>query len=152
MQNRFPERRQRVRILTLKNFGLVAIVAVVLLVGANLVSEARRTHHGDYGRLFGREVGKSETVTARKVEVVTEAPVADQTAADPLLLAPAGREQYLETGEINATAPAQAIEARQPLIPQQAPSVAPGRVAIVGDEGGVAIVGTQRPLRGGFGR
>jgi len=147
MQHRLPERRQRVRILTLKNFGRAVLVIVVLLVAANLVSEARRGRKGDYGRLFGHEVAKSDTVAPRKVEIVTEAPVEDRNSSDPLLVAPAAREQYLDTGQVNPTTPAQPIEARQPLLEPSR-----GRVAIVGDEGGVSVLGTQKKLGGGFGR
>src|SRR3954462_12437541 len=98
MPRLMPERRQHVRILTLKNFGIAIIAIVVVLVGANLLSEARKTSDGDYGKLFRKQVAKPETVTPRKLEVVTEAPpVQDRSATDPLLLAPAAREQqYLD--------------------------------------------------------
>src|SRR4051794_31060228 len=106
MKQRIPERRQRVRIVTLKNFGKAAIAAVVLLVAANLVSEARRTKHDDYGRLFSKEVSKTETIAPRPVQIVPEPapPVEDHTAANPLLLEPAQREaQYLAVQQPVAT-------------------------------------------------
>jgi hypothetical protein len=144
-----PERRQRVRILTLKNFGRAVAVIAVVLVGANLVSEARRSRSGNYGRLYDRQMGKTETVAPQKVEIVTEAPVEDRSASNPLLVANAAREQYLDTGQLNPTTPAQPIAAaQQPLTLQPTR----GSVAIVGDEGGIAVVGSQRHLRGGFGR
>lgn len=139
MEHRIPERRQHVRIVTLKNFGKAAIVAVVFLVAANLVSEARRPRRDDYGRLFGKQVPKAEAITPRKVEIVTEAaPVAveDHVVADPLLIAPAAREaQFLEV---------------QPVV---APKPDPSRVAVSGDESGVIVVSAPKHLlAGGFGR
>jgi len=137
MEHRIPERRQRVRIVTLKNFGKAAIVAIVVLVAANLLSEARRPRRDDYGRLFGKQVPKAEAMTPRKVEIVTEAaPVDDRASADPLLLAPAAREaQYLDV---------QPVAALQPNA---------SRVAVSGDASGVIVVkGPKRVLAGGFGR
>lgn len=137
MEHRIPERRQRVRIVTLKNFGKAAIAAVVFFVAANLLSEARRPRRDDYGRLFGKQVPKTETISPRKVEIVTEAaPVEDHTSADPLLLAPAAREaQYL---------------AVQPVA---APQPNASRVAVSGDGSGVIVVSApKRLLAGGFGR
>lgn len=138
MEHRIPERRQRVRIVTLKNFGKATIVAIVVLIAANLLSEARRTRRDDYGRLFGKQVPKAETITPRKVEIVTEAaPVEDHTAADPLLLAPAAREtEYLAVQQ-----------------PVAAPQPDASRVAVSGDASGVIVVsGPKHVLAGGFGR
>lgn len=138
MEHRIPERRQRVRIVTLRNFGKAAIVAIIVLVAANLLSEARRTRRDDYGRLYGKQVPKAESMTPRKVEIVTEAapPVEDHAAADPLLLEPAAREaQFLEV---------------QPVV---APKPDPSRVAVSGDESGVIVVSAPKHLlAGGFGR
>lgn len=133
--------------MTLKNLGRAAIVVIVLLVAANLLSEMRRTHDGDYGRLFNREMRKSEPVVPRTVEVVREAPaIADREAADPLLLAPAAREaEYLDT--TGAQPDAEAATASR-----AGSEAARGPVAIVGDQNGVAVVGTKRVLGGGFGR
>lgn len=138
MEQRIPERRQRVRIVTLKNFGKAAIVAIVCLIAANLLSEARRPKRDDYGRLYGKQIPKAETMAPRKVEIVTEAaPVEDHAAADPLLLAPAARE-------------AQYLAVQQPVaVPQPDAS----RVAVSGDESGVIVVKAPKHLlAGGFGR
>jgi len=143
-----PERRQRVRILTLKNLGFATIAAIVLLVAANLISEARRTRSGEYGGLFGSEVQKTETLAPRKVEVVTEAPAAipDRDTADPLLLAPAAREQQLLDVNPRTQTPTQTV------VPQTQPAVPDhGHIAIVGDGSGVSVVGSRK-LAGGFGR
>jgi hypothetical protein len=137
MEQRIPERRQRVRIITLKNFGKAALVAIICLVAANLLSEARRPKRDDYGRLYGKQVPKAETIAPRRVEVVTEAaPVEDHAAADPLLIAPAAREaQYLAVQPVAATQPDAS------------------RVAVSGDENGVIVVKAPKHLlAGGFGR
>jgi hypothetical protein len=136
MEHLRPERRQRVRILTLKNLGIAAIAIIVLLIGANLWSEARKTHRGEYGALFNHEMGKTETIAPRKIEIVTEAPVPDHTAADPLLIEPAVRQaQYLD------------------VKPAPAPLPAKSSVAISGDAGAISVVAPpRRLLKGGFGR
>jgi len=140
MEHRIPERRQRVRIVTLKNFGKAALVAIGCLIAANLLSEARRSKRDDYGRLYGKQVPKAENITPRKVEIVTEAapvPVEDHAAADPLLLAPAARE-------------AQYLAVQQPVA---APQPDASRVAVSGDESGVIVVKAPKHLlAGGFGR
>lgn len=125
------------------------MILVVILVGANLLSEVRRPTGGSYGALFGHELRKTEPVVPHKVEVVTEAPaVEDRDTADPLLLAPAAREaQYLAPA---AGAPV-AIAAVGPRSPQPQPKADQGRIGIVGDENGVTVVG-NRKLAGGFGR
>ncbi|HEV8435505.1 MAG TPA: hypothetical protein VGR95_19000 [Thermoanaerobaculia bacterium] len=46
-----PERRKHIRILTLKNFWRAALVCVLALAAANVISEFRAPHHGEYGRL-----------------------------------------------------------------------------------------------------
>ena len=103
----------------------------------------------------------------RHVEIVTEAaPVADQGAADPLLVAPAGREQMLGVNQSPQTAPlARPVPVAAPAVPvpiapaalsMAGPDSNGKHVAIVGDESGVAIVRTKGDptpkLRGGFGR
>jgi hypothetical protein len=140
MEHLRPERRRRVRILTLKNLGIAAIAIVVLLIGANLLSEARKTHRGEYGALFNHELGKTETIAPRKIEIVTEAPVPDHTAADPLLIEPAVRQaQYLDVKPAPATVPA--------------PLPAKSSIAISGDAGAISVVAPpRRLLKGGFGR
>jgi hypothetical protein len=85
--------------------------------------------------------------------------VDDNTHADPMLTAPAAREQYLHA-DTNApdvaVAPATMVSGVEPLARAEA-SVATGqtRVAIVGGTDGVKIVQQtrRRPvLTGGFGK
>jgi hypothetical protein len=123
------DRRQHKRILTLRNFGFAAIGVIVLFIALTVQSEFRHSKSENYGRLFGKQVSGQPAVVPQKVEVVHEAPVPDQTAADPLLIAPAAREQYL--GVTNANAP-------QPVVSS---SVVPPPPTIETRQGGVAIVG-----------
>lgn len=160
MRRRRPEliipirdRRRHVRILTLKNFGKALLVVAVLLVTANVVSEIRPMHNGEYGELFGHEVAQP-AVTAKQPEVVAEAPVQDAETADPLLVAPTAREQYLATDTATA-APAAVVPDHDAFAPRQ-PLLASGHghVAIVGDGSGVSVVSggaaAQRTLTGGI--
>jgi hypothetical protein len=146
------DRRKHRRILTLKNFGIAAIVFVVVFAAISIRSELRGTS-ADYGRLMQREL-PSAVQPDKPVEVVTEAvaqPVPDETHADPMLLAPAGREQWLH-GDPNAPAATTAE-----MLPRAEASVATGetRIAIVGGTEGVTVVKRERRqtvLAGGFGR
>ena len=144
------DRRQRKRYLTLKNFGWATLAFVVVFAGISIRSELRGTK-ADYGRLFEREI--PVPVKQKPVEVVREAvaePVPDQTHADPMLVEPMTRAQWLY-GDPLAPTPVE-----QPVARAEA-SVAAGqtRVAIVGGPEGVSVVKTERRapvLAGGFGR
>lgn len=81
--------------LTLKNFGRFALAAAIVFLGLTLQSELRSPRSDNYGRLFGKQVSGQPAVAPKVDVVVHEAPVEDQTAADPLLVEPAAREQYL---------------------------------------------------------
>lgn len=135
------DRREHVRILTLRNFGWALLAAVVAFAGIDVVSHMRAPRSEGFGRLFQRHIGAEPVVARRAPEVVTEEPVPDQTAADPLLLEPAERSQYLGTTTIapptqttSSTAPPPASV--EPITPARAPG---DRVAIVGDSTGVSI-------------
>jgi hypothetical protein len=146
------DRRQRKRYLTLKNFGWATLAFIVIFAGISIRSELRGTS-ADYGRLFQREI--DVPVVQKPVEVVREQtpePVPDQTHADPTLLEPMAREQWLY-GEPNAPQTAAAL----PAPARAEASVAAGqtRVAIVGGAEGVTVVQRERRkpvLTGGFGR
>ena len=148
------DRRSRKRILTLKNFRYAAIAIAVLFVALTIQSDLRR-HRGDgYGRLFGKQVSGQPDVVAQKVEVVHEAPVPDQTAADALLLAPAAREQYLGIDSTNMPRPVVNVD---PALSRITPAGEPApraAVTIVGGPEGVTITQantTPRPtLSGGI--
>ena len=89
------DRRKRRRILTLKNFRWVLIAFVSFFLGVTIQSDLRHPSGSDYGRLFGKQVSSQLVITPKNSDVVTEKPIEDQTAADPLLLSAAAREQYL---------------------------------------------------------
>jgi hypothetical protein len=97
------DRRQRRRILTLKNFGKVALGMIIFFAGLTMQSNYRKTDtNGDYGRLLGKQVSSHVAIEPRIPDIVT-VPIQDQTAADPLLVAPAAREQWLGVNGSPAT-------------------------------------------------
>jgi hypothetical protein len=98
------DRRQRRRILTLKNLGKVALGMFIFFAGLTMQSNYRKTDtNGDYGRLLGKQVSSQVALEPKKPDIVT-VPIQDQTAADPLLVAPAAREQWLGVnGSTNVT-------------------------------------------------
>lgn len=140
------DRRQRRRILTLKNFGWATLAGGLIFIGISIRSEMRGpTPHG-YGGLFDRTV---DTEVVRKpVDVVREAePVAAANAADPMLVAPVARAQWME-GEVVATATVAPVTTA-------AVTRGSGDVAIVGGPEGLTVVRKERRkpvLTGGFGR
>lgn len=145
------DRRQSKRILTLKNARWALLVFAVAATAVTIQSEMRRNIADDYGRLFGKQVAREDGVVKPKFDVVKEAPVVDQTAADPLLVAPAAREQYLGVAD-NALQPVanSVMTTAQPL---DAPRG--GNIAIVGGTDGVSIVksgsnGRPATLAGGI--
>lgn len=146
------DRRQHKRYLTLRNAAKVFAVLAIVFLAITIRSEMDPKHRETFGDLFQREL--PPPVERKPVEVVQEAQpyVEDQTAPDPMLVAPMAREQWLG-GNGTATASA-AIEAVP--IPAAAPSAgSESRVAIVGGPEGVSVVREtrRRPvLSGGFGR
>ena len=142
------DRRKKRRILTLKNFGQAILAFAILflgLLGLTLVSDLRHPKSGDYGRLFGKQVSSQTEVTPQKPEIIREAPISDDTAADPMLLSAAAREQYL--GVNGPLQPVVATAAGEPAPHADGSSV--------NGPNGVTIVrrGTQQPqatLSGGI--
>ena len=146
------DRRQHKRYLTLKNFGKVMLVLTVVFVAITIRSEMRGRTPGEFGRLFQREVA---VVDQKPVEVVTEAPapVPDATHADPMLIEPAARAQWLQ--DDTATTATLVSVPTVVSVPATVRSSA-SEVAIVGGPEGVAVMRKEaRPkpvLTGGFGR
>jgi hypothetical protein len=140
------DRRQHKRYLTLKNAAIACAVAFVGFIAVSIYSEIRRPAANDYGRLARREI-PPPPVAQKPMTVVHETPaIDDQAHADPMLVAPAAREQWLGDSTSSAA-----------IIPPPAPvPIARGEgVAIVGGPGGIAIVKQDRrkpQLSGGFGR
>ena len=134
----FPDRRRHRRILTLRNFGWFSLAAVVLFAAISIRSEMRGRNMRDYGRIVAKQV--PDDVKAQPREIVTEAPVPEETHADPMLLSGAAREQYLGVDERPvAFEPTVAAAIAPPTV-----TARDGRVAIVGDANGVAVVQEQR--------
>ena len=105
--------------------------------------KGRRDPAAEYGRLTGTEVAAPNRDLARKVNVVQEGPVADQAAPDPMLIAPAAREQLLMANSNVAPPPPAVTTSSTPtpaaIVPMTAGNSAHG-TTIVGDGTGVAIV------------
>jgi len=144
------DRRQRKRYLTLKNFGWATLACAVAFTAITIRSELRGTS-ADYGRLFERQI--DVPVKQKPVEIVREEvsePVPDQTHADPMLVEPMARAQWLYGDDPLAPQPVQpADRAEASVVAGQT------RVAIVGGPEGVTVVRTERRapvLAGGFGR
>jgi hypothetical protein len=143
------DRRQHKRYLTLKNFRNAAL-AFVLVFGFITLRSEMRDPAAHYGRLMQREV--TQNIEQKPVETVHEASlpaVPDETHADPLLLEPAAREQWLHGDP--------AVPQGVTEMPRAEAAVAAGssRIAIVGDGDSVTVVQQQRRkpiLSGGFGR
>jgi hypothetical protein len=150
------DRRQSKRYLTLRNAGIAGAGLVVIFILITIRSEMRGLAPGDYGRLFHSELPPAPV--AKPVEVVREAPVPvpDQTAADPMLVEPMVRAQWLDGTigtETVSLEPVQAAVASTPTV--VAPVRGTDRLAIVGGPEGVMIVKETRKrggLKGGFGR
>ncbi|HET7435810.1 MAG TPA: hypothetical protein VFN10_13960 [Thermoanaerobaculia bacterium] len=147
------DRRQHRRLLTFRNIRNAVLVIVAIFAVITIRSEMRDTTSGEFGRLYGDEVGKPAEV--KRVEVVAEAPpapVPDQIAADPMLTAPAAREQWLHDQPQTTAAVMTPLAPVAPVT--QAPVQGDSRVAIVGGPEGVSVVQESRHaplLRGGFG-
>lgn len=147
------DRRQRRRILTLKNFRNAALVLVAIYVGIMIEEHFRAPKNTtEYGRLSRVE---SATAVARKPDVIREgAPIPDANSADPMLVAPAAREQLLRADSNVPTATvttAQVIAVPEPLPGRDAA----GHLVVVGGPEGVTIVqkrGGRPVLGGGFGK
>ena len=146
------DRRQHKRYLTLRNAYFAFVAVLVLFAGITIRSEMEPRHRDTFGDLLQRQLPAVDT---KPVEVVHEAApaVTDQTVADPMLVAPAAREQWLQDGTATTTLVNEPVAA--PIV---AANIRPGResrIAIVGGPEGVSVVEQPRrrpTLKGGFGR
>jgi hypothetical protein len=147
------DRRQRRRILTLKNFWKAALVIIAIFAGITIEANLRHPKTTDYGRLYGNRVQQTSTVS-RKQEIVQEGQINDATAADPTLVGAQARAQIL-TGEadkpLTQTAPAGPV----PTLPPTPVQDSAGRYVVTGGPEGVTLVqkNNAKPvLGGGFGK
>ena len=136
-----PERRQHVRIVTLRNFGWLTLALAIVFIAISFRSELRGRHMNDYGRLTRHQYTPPD-VEHQPVEVIEE-------GASPEPLKPAQEMVVVPVDQPPQT--------QMPAYTAQAvPAPADGsRVTIVGGPEGVTIVKQPRrrpQLRGGFGR
>jgi hypothetical protein len=135
------DRRQHRRLLTIKNVAVTMLSIAAVVAAMSIYSESRRGPAGEYGRLLGTQVA-GPNVAARKVDVVHEGPVADQAAPDPMLVAPAAREQLLMANTNVAQTPAvtTSVEPTAVAITPMRTGAAARGTTIVGDGSGVEVV------------
>jgi hypothetical protein len=130
------DRRQRRRILTIRNCAISMLSIAVVVASISVYNNSHREPATAYGRLFGTQVTTPKDGVERKVDVIDEGTVADQVATDPMLVAPAVRERLLMADSNVPAPPTKAAPA--PALPRVSGD---GRAtAIVGDGTGVAIV------------
>lgn len=147
------DRRQHKRYLTLKNVRNVSIVLLAVFLIITIHGEMSGLKPGEHGRIFRKELPEPPAA-AQPVEVVREeAPpvVPDADSADPTLMEPMARAQWLEAQPEEPAATVAAITA--PTL--RAPVQGDARIAIVGGAEGISVVkeSRKRPvLTGGFGR
>jgi hypothetical protein len=134
------DRRQRRRILTIRNCAISMLSAAVIFAAISIYNEARHAPAGEYGRLFGSQVPATNTAISRNVDVIQEGPVDDQRAADPMLVAPAAREQLLLANTNVPVAPIAAPKPPPVASPSAIGNVGGHGTTIVGDGNGVAVV------------
>jgi len=116
------------------------LALAVIVASFSIYKERRHGAAGQYGRLFGTQVTVPNEGTTRKVDVVSEGTVTDQAASDPMLVAPAAREQLLmANSNVPATTTTIAPVPLAPPAPQNAGAEGHG-TTIVGDGKGVKVV------------
>lgn len=135
------DRRQRRRVLTIRNFAVTMLGVAVVIAAISIYSGSRRSPAAEYGRLSGTEVAAPNQDVSRRVDVVHESPVDDQAAADPMLVAPAARGQLLMANSNVATPELTTTGATAPAaVVPMAPGAADHGTEIVGDGTSVAVV------------
>lgn len=146
------ERRTRRRIVTLRNFGIAAVVVLLIIAALNIRSEMRdTTGDEDFGRLYGREMKKTPEVEPVPVTERAIAPVDESASGDPFSLDAAAREQYLGSPSLTPE-PVINADPGAATIPR---GESESRVRIVGGPDGVELVQEERQkpqLGGGFGK
>jgi hypothetical protein len=151
------DRRQRRRILTLKNFRNAFLVALALFAGLTITAHVRNRNApaDEYGRLYGKQIPRAE-IAPKPVEIIHESQIADADAADPMLVQAQARAQLLQADSNVPTAPPPLTTAgAMTATPAAKRAAGDEHVTIVGGPEGVTLVkkSTDRPeLGGGFGR
>jgi len=143
MKGRYPERRQHVRIVTLRNFAWLTLASVLILAAINVMSELRAPHANDYGRILDKQIIASPDSATTQTAAVTPVEEGASVGSENLVDNPA------------PVTPVQAAPAPPPQLttsptPIAADANGTGKIAIIGDESGVAIVSPKHKLRGGW--
>lgn len=143
MKGRYPERRQHIRIVTLRNFAWLTLASVLILAAINVMSELRAPHANDYGRILNKQIIASPEPSTTQTAEVTPVEEGASVGSENLVDNPA------------PVTPVQAAPAPPPQLTTSPTAIAAdangtGKVAIVGDESGVAIVSPKHKLRGGW--
>jgi hypothetical protein len=133
------DRRQHRRILTIRNCAISMLALAVIFATISIVNGMRRGPSAEYGRLFGNQVSTPNEGVTRKVDVIREAPVSDQRNADPMLVAPAAREQVL-MANTNAPGPVTTVTTIAPQPAKPTPPANAHGTSIVGDGTGITVV------------
>lgn len=89
------DRRRGRRYFTRKNVFIALGLLVAVFAVVSLISELRKPAEGEYGRLYERRTMKIDVEPRAPMEVISESSIADQGAADPMLLDGVRREEYL---------------------------------------------------------
>ncbi len=112
------------------------LAVAVVIASLSIYRGRRHGTTGQYGGLFGSELTATNRIE-RKADVINEGTVVDQTAPDPMLVAPAAREQVLGANtNVPVTTTTIAPEPRAPIL-----GVSEGHGAtIVGDGKGITVV------------
>ena len=122
----------------MRNCAITMLSFAVIFAAISIYNERYHGTADEYGRLFGKQVAGPNGDIARKTDVIKEGPVADQKAADPMLVAPAAREQILMANtNVAATTSASVIV---PTPPPVVTGVRGHGTTIVGDGNGVTVV------------
>ncbi|HEV7573126.1 MAG TPA: hypothetical protein VGQ21_16620 [Thermoanaerobaculia bacterium] len=128
------DRRQRRRILTIKNCAITMLSVAVVVATISTYNAARRAPANEYGRLFRSEVAPANATVPRKVDIIEEG-AADDRGTDSMLVAPAAREHTDSPALMPAPAPRVAVAS-----PSAIDNVRGHGTTIVGDGSGVAVV------------
>ena len=136
------DRRQRRRILTIRNCAITMLSVAIVLASISIYSARGQKTADDYGRLFGKQTATPNHDLKRNVSVVEEGSVADQASADPMLVAPAVRGQILmaPSNEVSTTTSSSPKFTTAPtvIVPSRGTASAHG-TTIVGDGSGVVV-------------
>ncbi|MEA2164901.1 MAG: hypothetical protein QOK37_3028 [Thermoanaerobaculia bacterium] len=135
------DRRQRRRILTIRNCAITMLSIAIVLASIAIYSARGQKRADEYGRLFGTQAGKPNHDLTRNVSVVEEGSVTDQASTDPMLVAPAVREQLLmaPSNEVRTTTSSTSFTTAPAVVAPSRGTANGHGTTIVGDGSGVVV-------------